>query len=239
MNNQFDSEISVRTTLGGADFLKLCSIIGKRKFQLFHFTDIRNLVSIFQHGLVTRNDPLFSELEVHRKDEVRSDGNGTCLSVGFPNYKMLYTKRLKENSFAILELDSDCLLSGNWLAYPTNSATFDLQQAKFFVGLEALEGLFEDNLRTQNGKVVEREKLKISDSWATDPQAEIVVNERIFAEHIKEVHFDQAQHIEIARLLFQSPEPVPFSVTSKLFAGRPDSSFWKSDRLAPTKRSED
>lgn len=238
MNNDSDSDFSVRSTLGGLDFLRLCSMIGKRKLQLFHFTDIRNLVSIFEHGLIPRADPRFSNLEIHRMDSVRSDGNGTCLSVGFPNYKMLYTKRLQENSFAILEIDSDCLLSGNWFACPTNSATFDAQELNSFASLDALEGLFEDNLRTQNGKIADREKLRISNGWATDPQAEIVVNETISSAHIKEVHFDQAQHIEIAMMLFDSSQPVPFTVSPKLFAGRPDSSFWKSDRVAPIKKSD-
>jgi hypothetical protein len=151
---------------------------------------------------------------------------------------MLWSKRMQENSFAILELDTLCLISGNWLAFPTNSATFQNGDDKQFVGLKALERVFEDNALTTRGLHASREGLGIRKGWSTDPQAEVVVNERIDPKFILEVHFDQPLNKLNALRIFTAPKPVPFRVSPELFAGRADSSFWKQNRVVSIVQSE-
>lgn len=238
MESDFEQEDTIVSNLGGVDFIGLCSMIGRRDLRLFHFTDVRNLESIFQHGIIPRTHPQFKELQVHRLDKSRLDNNGTCLSVGFPNYRMLWSKRIQENSFAILELDTLCLLSGNWLAFPTNSATFNHADSRQFAGLQALERVFEDNVPTTRGVLASRDNLGITKGWSTDPQAEVVVNERIDPKFIIEVHFDQPLNKLNALRIFTSPKPVPFRVSPELFAGRADAIFWKANRVITTVQSE-
>lgn len=238
MNSESELEDTIVSNLGGVDFIDLCSIIGRRNLKLFHFTDVRNLESIFEHGIVPRTHPQFQRLNIHRMDTSRLDNNGTCLSVGFPNYRMLWSKRIRENSFAIVELDTLCLISGNWLAFPTNSATFNHVDRTQFAGIQALERIFEDNVPTTRGVPASRENLGIKNGWSTDPQAEVVVNERIDPKFIMEVHFDQPLNKLNALRIFTSPKPVPFRVTPDLFAGRADAGFWKENRVIPRVQSE-
>lgn len=235
MSNSEDEDTIV-SRLGGVDFIGLCSMIGKRDLKLYHFTDIRNLESIFEHGIIPRHHSQFQELRVHRMDVSRRDNNGTCLSVGFPNYKMLGYKRSPERSFAILELDTMCLISGNWLAFPTNSAKFNQWDTQQFSGLQALERLFDDNVPTSGGGVVSRDSLGLLKGWPTDPQAEIVVDERINPEYIMGVHFDQPLNKLKALRIFTSPKPVPFRVSPGLFAYRADASFWKSKHVITSRK---
>lgn len=216
------------------DLATLVAIIAERKLRLFHFTDLRNIGSILEFGLLPRNDPQFKLLEVHGKDNTRFDNYGTCFSVGFPNYKMLYSKSQGSNSFAIIEIDTDCLTSGNWLAYPTNSALFVGQHPKAFTGTNAFGYLFENKLATEIGQLADRGKLKIEDGWTTDPQAEVILNDAISSESIKAVHFKLASQSEDALQKFDSKHAQLFTWSANLFKPRGDYRFWlDKNRVLP------
>lgn len=216
------------------DLANLVAIIAERKLRLFHFTDIRNIGSILEFGLLPRNDPQFKLLEVHGKDNTRFDNYGTCFSVGFPNYKMLHSKSQKGNSFAIFEIDTDCLTSGNWLAYPTNSSLVVGQHPKAFTGTNAFGYLFENKLATESGQLADRGRLKIQDGWTTDPQAEVILNDAISSESIKAVHFKFASQSEDALLKFDSEYAQLFTWSADLFKPRSDYEFWlDKNRVLP------
>jgi hypothetical protein len=230
----FTEELAVRNEtqaileagLSSNDLADLSTIIDERKLRFFHFTDLRNVGSILENGLLPRNHQSFKFLEVHGKDNSRLDDFGTCFSVGFPNYKMLHSKSQGRNSFAIIEIDSQCLTSGNWLAYPTNSAVFAGRHSKDFTGTRAFVYLFENNLATESGLMAERDKLKIDDGWTTDPQAEVIINDAIPSELIKAVHFKFTNQREYALQKFDAKYSDLFIWNPDLFKPRADYKFW-------------
>jgi len=62
---------------------------------LVHFTRTTNLPSIFQHGIVPRGHLTAGQVEAQTNDELRLDCQlgANCLSVAFPNAKMLWKLR--------------------------------------------------------------------------------------------------------------------------------------------------
>jgi hypothetical protein len=63
---------------------------------LLHFTQVCNLDSILQRGILPRN-MLIGEDGVRFNDQYRFDGtDAVCLSISYPNYKMFF--RLRQES---------------------------------------------------------------------------------------------------------------------------------------------
>lgn len=79
---------------------------------LVHFTNIKNLESIFIHGLVPRKILAELKLESEMNDAYRLDGHedSNSLSVAFPNCQMFYKIRQKnEDQYCILVLSPELL----------------------------------------------------------------------------------------------------------------------------------
>ena len=76
---------------------------------------------------------------------------------------------------------------------------------------------------------ISRQNLQIPNNYTTDPQAEILVFNRIPTRHIKEVHFYE----EITREEWFSNNRDVYSQTSlssrEYFRGRRDWQFWKKE----------
>ena len=92
---------------------------------LIHFTHISNLDSILKKGLIPRNSLSIEVPEAHINDERRFDNHcdGNCLSISFPNYKMLY-KYSHENrqDWAIISLNKEVLWQYECAFFKTNAA---------------------------------------------------------------------------------------------------------------------
>lgn len=157
---------------------------------LIHFTRIENLRGILTHGLLSR-----AELERKRldpspifNDQKRVDGlkDGISLTISYPNYRMFYKlTQGKYGDWVVILLDASVM----WnlaCAFNSENAASNTMRA---LSLESrkeygqLVRMFSDC--SQNT----RDKLRIPDYYTTDPQAEVLVFERIPTSCIQEIHF--------------------------------------------------
>jgi hypothetical protein len=67
---------------------------------LWHFTKIENLDSILSNGLTPRGTLEAQNVNVGYNDKSRLDGHkdASCVSLGHPNYKMLYNLRCQNSA---------------------------------------------------------------------------------------------------------------------------------------------
>ncbi len=156
---------------------------------LVHFTNLKNLESIFEHGLVPRDKlhELGSDSETN--DEYRIDGHedSVSLSIAFPNCQMFY--KIWQNSddqFCVLALDSELLLKHESAFCKYNAADGAIihQDINTLKSPEALMSMFEE-LDSQRSRV--DQKLKSYDP--TDVQAEILTFDTIPKGYISAVVF--------------------------------------------------
>ncbi|NMX83586.1 DUF4433 domain-containing protein [Pseudomonas sp. WS 5503] len=179
---------------------------------LLHFTRLANLPSILQHGLraVSEHGTLRSSPVIN--DENRFDGHldGTSLSIGFPNYQMFYKYRqLANTDWVVLGIDQSVLWTKDCGFCQRNAATNDMSQQSLdnLRTLAAFQGMF-DEIEALSTR--QQQELRSFDP--TDPQAEVLVFNRIEPELIRGVAF----HSQVTRdhhagicgnrvLLVQSP----------------------------------
>lgn len=165
---------------------------------LVHFTQLANLPSILENGLLCR-DAIPDDVAIN--DEMRLDGrrNTISLSIGFPNHRMFYKYR-QENQvpWCVLALkpsvlwDLECLFCKHNAADGRISGLSDADLSS----APALREMF-DEIPSLDSR--EEQRLKIFDP--TDPQAEVLVNQSIPADYIGGIVFpdrpskDQYQHL--------------------------------------------
>ena len=213
---------------------------------LCHFTRVENLQNILQEGLIGRSLLEEREQDFLFNDEDRADSNkeAVCLSISFPNYKMLWdirkkkekTEGITDSQWIVLLLDAKVLWELDCAFCQTNAASGAVipllsddrigEQKR----LEALKDMFADNFYASKRKIwIRRQNLQIPEHYTTDPQAEVLVFNPISAKYIKEVHFYE----ETARKQWlsrnRSTHPQTFSSNRDYFYGRSDSAFWKKE----------
>lgn len=215
---------------------------------LCHFTRIENLQGILQEGLIGRSLLEAREQQFLFNDKDRADSNkeAVCLSISFPNYKMLWdirknkekTEGITHSQWIVLLLDAKVLWELDCAFCQTNAASGAVipllsderigEQKRH----EALEDMFVEDYYDSIRKIwISRQNLQIPDNYTTDPQAEILVFDPISAKHIKEVHF----YDEITRERWSSTNRETYSQTfrffPKYFQGRQDWRFWQKKKL--------
>jgi hypothetical protein len=141
---------------------------------LVHFTRTKNLPSILAHGIVPRDQLGIGVINGDANDELRLDNQlgANCLSIGFPNAKMLWKLR-QDNpgvNWVILVLSRTILWEMPCAFCPTNaaSASVTCQPIQNFQTAAALDAMY----APQPGIDREAEKLKPYDP--TDVQAEVL-----------------------------------------------------------------
>lgn len=144
--------------------------------ELIHFTRIENVRSILKHGILPRDkqDDIYPEPITN--DSVRYDGHtdASCISVSFPNYKMLYSLKNQQpgSRWAVLSLSPDLLYDTDitqFFFFEKNAATKDTGRCTF-------EGMF-------GGK---------SGSDPADPQAEILAFGNIPPKYIRKIYVENS-----------------------------------------------
>jgi hypothetical protein len=163
-------------------------VISARKIKhLIHFTRLENVVGIFNHGLLSRAECQKLNLGSVNSDEFRLDSleTRTCLSISFPNYKMLYSKTnaLTSPEYCLLFIRPRVLYKNHCLFSPGNAASASFKDAALGGGWNgiALEKMFNEiyDIRSRSG---------IPDSYPTDPQAEVLLEGRILPCEIFAIH---------------------------------------------------
>lgn len=166
------------------------SIIKDKKIPfLVHFTNLKNLESIFKHGLVPRDQLHELDSETETNDDHRIDGheNSVSLSIAFPNCQMFYKVwHNSDDQFCLLALDPELLLKHESAFCKYNAADGAIihQDINTLKSPKALMGLFEE-LHGQRSR--EDQKLKSYDP--TDVQAEILIFDTIPKSYIGAVVF--------------------------------------------------
>lgn len=151
---------------------------------LVHFTRTTNLPSIMSKGLVPRAQFSEAEIAAETNDEFRLDGQlgASCLSIGFPNSRMLWKLR-QENpgvNWAVLAVARDVLweLPCAFCKHNAADTRISSQPLASLQSADAVRSLYAglDDLNR------EADKLKKFDP--TDVQAEVLAFGIIKPEHI-------------------------------------------------------
>jgi hypothetical protein len=162
---------------------------------LVHFTLRKNLRSILEKGLISRADleasgSRFSPgAEEPRIDEYRK---GVSLSVSFPNYRMFYSvKSQSKEPWAVILLDIAVLWKYDCAFFPSNSSKSEFQHtnSRQYKSSSAFDLLF-----SKEFDGVKRSE-SIGQYFTTDPQAEVVVFNKIPPLEIQSFAFERNEHI--------------------------------------------
>lgn len=176
--------------------MEIIEFILRRKIKkLIHFTNIQNLESILNNGILTRN--ILDEKNIVYKytDEKRFDGRPdcTCLSIEYPNSKMLHYKKYNSlNKYVMIVLDAESILSNNLKKYyvyinAANSNAAYLLTSDILTSPRYLKNMFLPSV-SDTKYTYEREDTD-PDFITTNPQAEILINGCIDTTDIMEIHF--------------------------------------------------
>lgn len=203
------------------------SFLNERQIdRLYHFTQVDNLKNIFRYGLLPRDELERRRIDSLINDEWRFDGccNAVCTSIEFPNYKMFYKLRCDnpDVDWAVLELNAEIICdyqcAFNW-TNAGDSASYSIPIKKRMTQ-SAFENLFGD----KDGYPT-RDELNIPDWYPTNPQAEVLVFDKIPISYIKKVSFEKKEtYLKYKEMV---PPNIPANVDVDLFRWRKDYEFWK------------
>ena len=158
---------------------------------LYHFTNIKNVQSILNNGLLSRKLLLSNNLEYTFNDSKRYDGflDRISCSIMWPNYKMFYKIR-QENPFetyVVIRLLPDILWDLPCLFCPSNAASVDMVFNNVYnhSSRDDFIAMFADSV---NGLTrLTKKGYPLQSFWPTDPQAEVLVLEQIPIKYISAI----------------------------------------------------
>ena len=210
----------------------------ERRIQtLAHFTRIENLGSILREGLLSRERLNIQGISCQINDVDRIDGhkNGICLSLSFPNYKMFFSIREKkratdevhDSQWVVLILDAELLWELDCAFCQENASSnrvrhIPLDDRKL---PNALRALFDEEFRNDT-REIRRQSLDIPDNYPTNPQAEILVFDRISSRYIREIVFFESPALRQWKLGNVANYSQICHVDREYFYPRDDHEFW-------------
>lgn len=161
---------------------------------LVHFTNVLNLDSILKNGLYSNEDLDRNKIDAHTNDEYRLEEleDGICLSIKFPNSRMFYSCRQRDQStkWCVLVLDISILYEKECLFFDTNAAfgKFRNVDLEYLASAQALDGLFANEIQNKDGLLQRSNSLLTNDT--TDVQAEVICMEHIEPKYIQGAIFN-------------------------------------------------
>ena len=193
---------------------------------LVHFTPLQNVPSILRFGLIPRHyiqyDSIALQLEPEFTDTVRQDGreDHSCVSVTFPNYRMLFNKRNRtKKKFAVLELSTDAIVLHACYFSNRNSARADADVKTSVTGLRGMFGW--NGLRKQIG---------LPRNYTTDPEAEVLDGSVIPPNWVRRVLVENEsdrKQLEAALQKKGVTDATPVETGKNYFAPRFDYTYWQ------------
>jgi hypothetical protein len=181
-------------------------VVEKRGIKsLYHFTRAKALRGIHEMGgLLTREEVEQLPPDYwHFSDQSRLDGrpNTVSLSIGFPNYKMFYGKRISaaidDGDWVVFKICPSVLWEKPALFFQINAATgwmIETPEDELNDSI-ALEACFDPYVRSRHknyGRTVKTESY-----YTTDPQAEVMIQDSIEAPYVQGILFhsqESGQH---------------------------------------------
>ncbi|HHK8484262.1 TPA: DarT ssDNA thymidine ADP-ribosyltransferase family protein [Vibrio parahaemolyticus] len=210
--DEYDSDESIES-----DGVK--GIINNRNIEsLYHFSKIENLEAIANQGLIPRAQ--LKDGDYKFTDVNRSDGflNANCISVSFPQYRMFFIKRVQnpQQNWVVLELSPELILDKESAFFERNAAsrvvqTEIIENRKLAT---AFEKMFDDI-----DELPSRKERKLPDNYPSDPQAEILVFDKIDRDYIVAAHFANEAMLDKYKDQLNGIEP---KVSPELFDNRVD-----------------
>ena len=184
--------------------MEIIEFVLKRKIKkLIHFTNIQNLQSILNLGILPRNVLNEKNIVYKYTDEKRFDGRPdcTCLSIEYPNFRMLHYKKYNSvNRYAMIVLDAESILSNDAKKYyvyinaANSNATYQLTSDKL-TSPRYLKNMFLPSV--SDAKYTYEREDTDPDFITTNPQAEILINGSIETKDILEVHFSNSDDFNL------------------------------------------
>ena len=160
--------------------IRMLILKDKKIHRLVHFTSLSNLESILENGLLSRDILDILSYDYVYSDPIRLDNKRDYISnsISFPNYKMFYSKMMEnpKKDWAVLSIDSDILVDKlDTEFYRTNCASSSSLKCRYNpTSNDALEDMF---------YVSDRDP-QIPSNFTTDPQAEVMIKDRIDPSYI-------------------------------------------------------
>lgn len=228
-SNWYKTSSTEKRTYTDAEREDNTKIIAEAKIRkisrLVHFTNVANLNNIINYGLLPRTELDRRGISYTYNDKERLDGcsNAISISITSPNYQMFYKLR-KESSavWAVLILDAEKVL-GLDCAFCKINAADKLMRSKKYISRKkdylSFVGMFYDKEL--------RKKLGLSECQPTDPQAEILVFDKIPISAIKGIVFDNKRLRQQYADILQSRGIECSLDNNYYFAPRKDWEYWK------------
>ncbi|PSU25664.1 hypothetical protein CTM97_03750 [Photobacterium phosphoreum] len=185
---------------------------------LYHFTKIENLEAISKQGIIPRAQ--LKEGDYEYTDINRSDGflDANCISISFPQYRMFFIKRIKNplQNWVVFEISPE-LLSACEAAFFERNAASRIVQSEVIENRKTATAF--ENMFSNIDNLPKREESKIPDCYPTDPQAEVLVFDKVDKSFIVAAHFPSE---DVADHYAHSLNGIPAKVTPELFENRMD-----------------
>ena len=195
---------------------------------LVHFTALDNLESISKHGLLSIN--ALRGKRFVRTDDLRTDGwlDWISVSISFPNYKMFVSKRghlRNVSGWVVIVINPEVLWELECKYLLTNAASSEVRmyRGEHWSSSAAFEEMFSQ----------EEYRDSIPDYYTTDPQAEVMIRNRIPRSMISRIIVQNPQQVPAARTFTELPVEADMS----FFQWRSDYKSWRKSRLLPQKRT--
>ncbi len=193
---------------------------------VLHFTQLMNLASIVQHGLLPRNALYARHISFNHNDDVRLDGalDASCLTLSWPNYKMFYRYRMANPTvpWVVVSFKPEILWEIDCAFCVENAASNRVHTVPLLdrMTATALESMFLDHECYPT-----RAKLGISTHFPTNPQAEILAFGTIPKSFIQGVFVPSEPIAQAFRGMDLS---IQTRVSADPFSPRLDWEFWKT-----------
>ena len=192
-----------------------------------HFTRADNLKNIFRYGLLPRSSLERRGIEFTFNDEYRYDHADMpiCVSIEFPNYKMFYSLRMDstDQHWAVLLLDAHSIVKNNECVFCLSNAG----SAEIFntpieqrTGDRAFDMLYSEI----QGKP-SREIMGLDPWLPTNPQAEVLLFQKVGIDCIQSVYFNNMNILRMYR--DDIPDTIETKVNIRVFGPRKDWEHWK------------
>ena len=198
---------------------------------LIHFTNEKNLKSIIENGILSKDTLDNRKMAYYYNDEYRFDNlsDTISLSVTFPNYKMFYRLR-KENvadDWVVILIDAEKVLSKPCAFCYDNAANSGISviPLRQRMSVYAFNEMFSDDIFGYK-----RAEMGLSENETTSPQAEILAFEHIPINAIKCIVFEE-DSVRIKYMSLLNRIGIKSIVYEHYYYPRHDFQFWQNDFL--------
>lgn len=188
---------------------------------LVHFTRLENLASIMRWGFVSVKLQKESGIVSIRNDEQRLDRKlgYTSFSVEFPNHKLFYSYRSRQNTsnWVVISISADVLFNNDSIYCISNAAG------------KATKGSDIDDFRAMYSDSNKPRPPLIPKEYTTDPQAEILIKGHINRQYINSVYFISLQAMDEYLTENNPPYAELCKAEPSFFNHRIDYKQWKTE----------